>query len=65
MSLSPCPQSDNRASLDDSTKSKRSGSELLSEKFAPFDHRSTVVEPFDNETKRDAEFFGSAYMRVH
>ncbi|KAI0356100.1 hypothetical protein OH77DRAFT_1424427 [Trametes cingulata] len=35
---------------------KRPVSEVLSETFAPFDHAAKVVAPFDNETKRDAEF---------
>ncbi|KAI0676474.1 hypothetical protein C8Q78DRAFT_24610 [Trametes maxima] len=35
---------------------KRPVSEVLSEKFTPFDHLTKVVSPFDEETKRDAEF---------
>ncbi|KAI0819412.1 hypothetical protein BC628DRAFT_1332985 [Trametes gibbosa] len=35
---------------------KRPLSEVISETFPPFDHRSKVVGPFDDETRRDAEF---------
>ncbi|PCH35231.1 hypothetical protein WOLCODRAFT_139815 [Wolfiporia cocos MD-104 SS10] len=35
---------------------KQSISEIIAETFPPFDHRTAVVEPFDNESKRDAEF---------
>lgn len=36
--------------------------DMLSQQFAPFDHRSKVVAPFDDETKRDAAFIESEYM---
>ncbi|KZT04478.1 uncharacterized protein LAESUDRAFT_814078 [Laetiporus sulphureus 93-53] len=35
---------------------KRAISEIISDTFPPFDHRSVIVEPFDSEVKRDAEF---------
>ncbi|KAI0366823.1 hypothetical protein BV20DRAFT_971330 [Pilatotrama ljubarskyi] len=41
---------------DMSVQRKRPISEMLSETFVPFDHAAKVVAPFDNETKRDAEF---------
>ncbi|KAH9855322.1 hypothetical protein C2E23DRAFT_874858 [Lenzites betulinus] len=38
------------------TTRKRPITEVISETFHPFDHHSKVVGPFDDETKRDAEF---------
>ncbi|OBZ67771.1 hypothetical protein A0H81_12477 [Grifola frondosa] len=35
---------------------KRAIAEVISETFPPFNHRTVVVEPFDNEAKRDADF---------
>ncbi|KAF9816589.1 hypothetical protein IEO21_03990 [Rhodonia placenta] len=49
-SSSPTPSKNAMASQ------KRPIAEIITEKFPPFDHRSAIVEPFDNETKRDAEF---------
>lgn len=43
---------------------QRTLSEVISETFPAFDHRGTIIEPFDNEAKRDAEFQESAYMRL-
>lgn len=53
-SSSPTPSKNAMASQ------KRPIAEIITEKFPPFDHRSAIVEPFDNETKRDAEFMESA-----
>lgn len=64
MSLSSSSQQDNETIFRYSPSTRRAGSELLSERFVPFNHRATVVEPFDDETKRDAELFESAYMLV-
>ena len=41
---------------------KRPLSEVISATFPPFDHRAKVVAPFDDESKRDAEFARSEYM---
>ena len=30
--------------------------DLISQSFPEFDHRGTIVEPFDNEGKRDGQF---------
>ncbi|KAI0703719.1 hypothetical protein BC835DRAFT_1262355 [Cytidiella melzeri] len=30
--------------------------DLISQSFPKFDHRGTIVEPFDNEGRRDTEF---------
>jgi hypothetical protein len=30
--------------------------DLVSEQYPDFDHRGIIVEPFDNESKRDTEF---------
>lgn len=38
------------------TKSELSPTELISESFPAFDHRGNIVEPFDNEARRDNEF---------
>ena len=38
-------------------------SAILSESLPPFDHGAQVVTPFEDETKRDAEFLESGYMR--
>ncbi|RPD61248.1 hypothetical protein L227DRAFT_610295 [Lentinus tigrinus ALCF2SS1-6] len=35
---------------------KRPISDVLSETFPSFDHHAKIVSPFDEETKRDAEF---------
>ena len=43
---------------------KPSVSEVLSQNFAPFDHRAVIIEPFDGESKRDTEFQESECMRV-
>ncbi|EIW55211.1 uncharacterized protein TRAVEDRAFT_39512 [Trametes versicolor FP-101664 SS1] len=40
----------------DSAMRQRPIGDMLSQQFAPFDHRSKVVAPFDDETKRDAAF---------
>ncbi|KAI0327225.1 hypothetical protein GY45DRAFT_1284118 [Cubamyces sp. BRFM 1775] len=40
----------------ESAGTKRPLSEVLSATFTPFDHRAKVVAPFDDESKRDAEF---------
>lgn len=45
------------------TCQKRPIADVISETFPPFNHRTTIVEPFDNESKRDAEFIESTYMR--
>lgn len=37
-------------------------SDLLTETYPSFDHRARVVAPFDDESKRDAEFVQSDYM---
>ncbi|KAI0792370.1 hypothetical protein C8Q75DRAFT_752540 [Abortiporus biennis] len=34
----------------------RSITDIIGESFAEFDHRGKIVEPFDEESKRDAEF---------
>ncbi|CAL1699550.1 unnamed protein product [Somion occarium] len=39
-----------------STNDKQTALDIISETFPPFDHRGKIVAPFDNETKRDAEF---------
>lgn len=39
-------------------------SELISKTYPPFDHRADIIEPFDNEAKRDTEFQESEYMRL-
>ena len=44
------------------TGNRRPMSEVLSETFSTFDHHAKVVTPFDNETKRDAEFVESGCM---
>ncbi|TBU51177.1 hypothetical protein BD310DRAFT_963153 [Dichomitus squalens] len=36
--------------------SKRPITDILSETFPPYDDQAELVTPFDNETKRDAEF---------
>lgn len=46
----------------DSAMRQRPIGDMLSQQFAPFDHRSKVVAPFDDETKRDAAFIESEYM---
>ena len=43
---------------------QRTLSDVISETFPAFDHRGTIIEPFDNEAKRDAEFQESEYMRL-
>ena len=43
---------------------RRAIAEVISTSYPPFDHRLAVVEPFDNESKRDVEFLESAYMQV-
>ncbi|KAI0656870.1 hypothetical protein C8Q70DRAFT_1006476 [Cubamyces menziesii] len=40
----------------ESAGSNRPLSEVLSATFPPFDQRAKVVAPFDDESKRDAEF---------
>ncbi|TFY69315.1 hypothetical protein EVG20_g3200 [Dentipellis fragilis] len=44
----------------DSTRSQRSQSrsvtDIISEKHAPFDHQTLIVEPFEAEERRDADF---------
>ncbi|OJT02361.1 hypothetical protein TRAPUB_7144 [Trametes pubescens] len=44
------------ATYQDGAMRQRPIGDILSEQFAPFDHRSKVVAPFDDETKRDAAF---------
>ncbi|CDO70478.1 hypothetical protein BN946_scf184569.g21 [Trametes cinnabarina] len=43
--------------LDEAASLKRPVSEMLSDTFVPFDHSSRIITPYDDETKRDAEFF--------
>ncbi|KAH0580828.1 hypothetical protein H2248_011986 [Termitomyces sp. 'cryptogamus'] len=31
-------------------------SDIIGEKFPPFDHETNIVQPFNNELSRDAEF---------
>ncbi|KAH9947501.1 hypothetical protein B0H21DRAFT_778458 [Amylocystis lapponica] len=50
---SPVPTSSQRFTQ---PSKNRAIAEVISETFPSFDHRSAVVEPFDNESKRDAEF---------
>ncbi|THG93384.1 hypothetical protein EW026_g7837 [Hermanssonia centrifuga] len=38
------------------SNNKRAISEVISETSPKFDHRGNIVEPFDNEAKRDLEF---------
>ncbi|KAI0947951.1 hypothetical protein AcW1_009581 [Taiwanofungus camphoratus] len=52
---SPAPSSPDTCNNTDRSQ-KRAISEVISKTFPPFDHRTTVVEPFDNEAKRDTEF---------
>ncbi|EPQ52242.1 hypothetical protein GLOTRDRAFT_132359 [Gloeophyllum trabeum ATCC 11539] len=35
---------------------QRSVAEVVQEQFEPFDHRTTIVDPFEEENKREAEF---------
>lgn len=42
---------------------KPSVSEIISQKFSAFDHQGTIIEPFENESKRDVEFQESECMR--
>ncbi|TFK49062.1 hypothetical protein OE88DRAFT_1663431 [Heliocybe sulcata] len=35
---------------------QRTISEIVEERFPPFDHRSAIVDPFEEEAKRDAQF---------
>ena len=37
--------------------------DVLSDKLKSFDHEGIIIEPFDNEAKRDTEFSESGYMR--
>ena len=37
-------------------------SEIIAQTLQPFDHRSAIVEPFDNESKRDVEFLESMFI---
>ncbi|KDQ58435.1 hypothetical protein JAAARDRAFT_128837 [Jaapia argillacea MUCL 33604] len=39
-----------------SLSQKRNLTDIVSDKFPEFDHRSVVVNPFDEEAKRDTEF---------
>ncbi|EPS97925.1 hypothetical protein FOMPIDRAFT_1127585 [Fomitopsis schrenkii] len=57
MSTSPSPSStsENIIKASHSTK-RRVITEVISASYTPFDHRSAVVEPFGNESKRDVEF---------
>lgn len=57
---SPAPSSPDTCNNTDRSQ-KRAISEVISKTFPPFDHRTTVVEPFDNEAKRDTEFLESEY----
>ena len=38
------------------SNSENNAVELITQSFPPFDHRKIIVEPFDNEAKRDEEF---------
>lgn len=42
--------------MDTGSKSESHKDDLISRSFSPFDHRGLIVEPFDDETKRDGEF---------
>ena len=54
---SPSPQE--RARTD---KPLNSISDVISGPLAHFDHQRAIIEPFDNEAKRDSEFQESEYM---
>ncbi|CCM03276.1 uncharacterized protein FIBRA_05404 [Fibroporia radiculosa] len=57
MSTPPSPISPTQAHTGEcSATPKRSVSEIIAETFPAFDHRTAIVEPFDEESKRDAEF---------
>lgn len=44
-------------------QAKPSVANLASQKFPAFDQQGVVVEPFEDESKRDIEFQESEYMR--
>ncbi|KAI0728976.1 hypothetical protein C8Q72DRAFT_875529 [Fomitopsis betulina] len=56
MSPSPSPSSTPEISKTSQIVKRRAITEVISTSYTPFDHRSSVVEPFDNESKRDVEF---------
>ncbi|KAH9917706.1 uncharacterized protein B0H18DRAFT_1033475 [Fomitopsis serialis] len=57
MSSSPGPGPLAQEKISSSQSSKRRAiADVISQTYPPFDHRSTIVEPFDNESKRDVEF---------
>ncbi|KAL6300409.1 hypothetical protein BKA93DRAFT_802055 [Sparassis latifolia] len=58
---SPKPSSQPSASGPSGTE-RRPLTEVISETFPAFNHRSAVVEPFDAESKRDAEFLEKLNM---
>lgn len=37
-------------------------SEIIGDKFPPFDHKTDIVLPFNNEVNRDAEFEKGAWL---
>ncbi|KZT25719.1 hypothetical protein NEOLEDRAFT_1092207 [Neolentinus lepideus HHB14362 ss-1] len=53
--LSPHPPNQN-ASAGTSCSQQRTVLEVVEERFPPFDHRSAVVDPFEEENRRDAQF---------
>ncbi len=61
-SQNPTPRIETQPPLN--SNNKRAISEVISETSPTFDHRGNIVEPFDNEAKRDLEFQESEYMRV-
>ncbi|EMD35492.1 hypothetical protein CERSUDRAFT_96608 [Gelatoporia subvermispora B] len=58
---SQCGQKDPQAH----STPKQEISDLISHTFQPFDHRSAIVEPFDNESKRDVEFLEKLMLEFH
>lgn len=52
----------NRSQTD--SMQKPSTKDVLSESFPSFDHNSSIIEPFDEEAKRDTEFRRSMCSRT-
>ncbi|OCH86503.1 hypothetical protein OBBRIDRAFT_797125 [Obba rivulosa] len=64
MSPSPNPIQPSTQHAPRSETPRRPISEMISQTFPPFDHRSAIVEPFDNESKRDVEFLEKFNMMI-
>ena len=65
MEVSDEPASVHNDRPEGSTHCNANIAEIVAETFPAFDHQAIIIEPFDNEAKRDAEFQESKCTHLH